>query len=298
MADSIPRRRIEEFAALYEFEPEVVDFFVEGRSDRVLIEHLLEDSRQHVRVWEVGDVDIPSSLVAEVDESVGARGRVVALAHELEKLLQEEDRDYPVLCIADADFDHILGGNVEQSSRFLAVTDFSCLESYYWNLKVLRKYLRISLHDTIPLSAEDFMTKVESAMREVYLIRLSATALSLQLSWIDPASCCGDAKKSGSFDREEYLRRLLNKNSATAHRKEIEKGVEVFRETLPEDARHFVHGHDLCKLISWLIRPYIRDRNLSAEEVVSRTLACCVEQADLIAYPLFTRIGELAGLHR
>ncbi|MFF9622088.1 DUF4435 domain-containing protein [Streptomyces griseosporeus] len=294
MAESIPRRRIDEFAALYEFEPEVVDFFVEGRSDRVLIEHVLDGGREHVRVWEVDDVDIPSSLVSEVNEFVGARGRVVALARELERLLNKEDRQYPVLCVIDADFDHVLN-RTALSSRFLARTDFSCLESYYWNLQVLSKYLKLSLHETVPLGPQDFMRRVESAMREIYLIRLAATSLSLQLSWIDPATCCGDAKKGGTFDRSKYLDKLLNKNSAFDRRRDIEKGVASFRDTLPEDARHYVHGHDLCKLISWLIKPYVRDRNLVAEEVVSRSLACCVERADLAEYPLFARISRLVG---
>ncbi|WP_405955349.1 hypothetical protein [Streptomyces phaeochromogenes] len=295
MGVSIPRRRIEEFAALYEFEPEVIDFFVEGRSDRVLIEHVLEGTGARVRVWEAGDVDIPSSLVAEIDESIGARGRIIALSHELEKLLHDEEREYPVLCITDADFDHILQPTVP-SSRFLVKTDFSCIESYYWNLKVLRKYLKLSLHETVPFTAEDLMTRVESAMREIYLMRLAAASLALNFSWIDPASCCGDARKGGDFDREIYLTKLLNKNSAAPMKRKIEESIDRFRTNLPEDARHLVHGHDLCKLISWLIKPHMRDRNLIAEEVISRSLACCIESADLIKYPLFARIGKFATI--
>ncbi|MFD5476522.1 hypothetical protein [Streptomyces hawaiiensis] len=296
MENAIPRRRIEEFVALYELESEVVDFFVEGRSDRVLIEHFLEGSVRNVRVWEASDVEVPSSLITELDENVGARGRVVALANELDRLLAEEDRQYPVLCVIDADFDHVLNGKIVTRSRFLARTDFSCIESYYWNLKILRKYLKLCLHETLPIDAVRFMSTIESAMREVYLIRLAVASLSLNFAWVDPSSCCGDAKRGGGFDRVKYLEKILNKNAATAHRKDIEKRIADYRDALPEEARHFIHGHDLCKLISWLIKPYVRDRNLVSEEVISRTLACCIERADLMTFPLFVKVKQLVEL--
>jgi hypothetical protein len=293
-ANGIPRRRVEELASLYEFEPEIVDFFVEGRSDRVLLEHLLEDADENVRVWEADDVEIPAEMVAGTGENVGAKGRIVALSIELEKRLSKGS-EYSVLCIVDADFDHLLKSDI-RSSRFLARTDFTCLESYYWNLKVVRKYLKLALHDTVPLGAGEFMSKIDSVMREILLLRLAATALGLNFSWVDPASCCGDVKKGGGFDRVKYLEKVLHKNSANSRKADIEQKMGDFRVLLGEDARSFIHGHDLCRLISWLIKPYVRDRNLISEEVVSRVLASCIERADIADQPLFVRVITLARL--
>ncbi|MGW4723549.1 hypothetical protein [Streptomyces sp. NPDC004291] len=292
--NEIPRRRLDEFVTLYEFESTLVDFFVEGRSDRVLFDHVLEGAGENVRVWEVADVEIPAGLVANTEENVGAKGRVVALAAELNRRL-DSGREYPVLCIVDADGDHMLASKVEPQ-RYLAKTDFTCLESYYWDVRIVRKYLRLSLHDSIPVSAEEFMSRVEVAMREIFLMRLAVTSLGLNFSWIDPASCCGDAKKGGTFDASTYLERVLNKNVAHGSRDAIERRIEEVRGSLNSDPRYSIHGHDLCKLISWLIKPYIKDRGLVSEEVISRSLACCVERADLKAHPLFARVLQLAGL--
>ncbi|MDT0571157.1 DUF4435 domain-containing protein [Streptomyces sp. DSM 3412] len=280
--------------SLYEFEPEIVDFFVEGRSDRMFIEHLLDGAGENVRVWEAGDVEIPADMVAEVGEYIGAKGRVVALANELEKRLDGRE-EYSVLCIVDADFDHILEPE-SKDSKFLARTDFTCVESYYWDAKTVRKYLKLSLHGSVPLRADDFMSKVEAAMSDLFLLRLAAASLGLNFSWMDPSSCCGDPKKNAGFDQSRYLEKLLNKNSAFDRRADLEGKVAELREVMGRDPRNSIHGHDLCKLISWLIKPYIRDRNLTSEEVVSRSLACCVERVDMAAYPLFIRMMELARL--
>ncbi|WP_180990630.1 DUF4435 domain-containing protein [Streptomyces malaysiensis] len=293
-AVGIPRRSVEELVSLYEFEPEIVDFFVEGRSDRVFLEHLLEGAGENVRVWEAGDVEIPAEMVDAVDESIGAKGRIVALAKELEERLRE-GAEYSVLCIVDADFDHILEAE-NKSYRFLARTDFTCLESYYWNLKVVRKYLKLSLHGSVPLGASEFMTRLESVMRELFLLRLAVASLDLNFSWIDPGGCCGDPKKGGEFDRSTYLEKLLSKNLAFTRKRDLDRQIAHFREILSEDPRYFIHGHDLCKLISWLIKPYVRDRNLVSEEVVSRSLACCIDRADVAANPLFVRVVALARL--
>ncbi|WP_326651087.1 DUF4435 domain-containing protein [Streptomyces anthocyanicus] len=291
--ERIPRRRIEELVALYEFEPEIVDLFVEGRSDRVLFEHLLDDAGEHVRVWEVDDIDIPAEMVASVGEFVGAKGRVVALAAELEQRLAD-DGTYSVLCIVDADFDHIIRPEVK-ASKFLAATDFSCLESYYWNPKTVRKYLGLSLHGSVPLKHDQFMSEVENVVSEVFLLRLATASLKLNFSWVDPASCCGDPRKKGGIRFSDYFEKIINKNKAHERKGDLERRVEKYRELKAGDMRHLIHGHDLCKVISWLIRPYIRDRSITSEEVISRSLACCADRGDLAHHPLFTRILALAG---
>jgi hypothetical protein len=291
--ESIPRRQIEELVSLYEFEPEIVDFFVEGRSDRVLIEHLLDDAGEHVRVWEADDIDIPAEMVADVGEFVGAKGRVIALAKELERRLAD-DGTYSVLCIVDADFDHVIQPDVK-ASKFLAATDFSCLEAYYWEPKTVRKYLGLSLHGSIPLKPDEFMSEVEKVVSEVFLLRLAAASLKLNFSWIDPASCCGDPRKKGGLRPSEYLEKVLNKNKAYGHKGDLEREMADYRGLKAGDVRHLIHGHDLCKVISWLIRPYIRDRNITSEEVISRSLACCIDRGDVAQHPLFARIIALAG---
>ncbi|MEV0957377.1 MULTISPECIES: DUF4435 domain-containing protein [Streptomyces] len=291
----VPRRKIEEFITLYQLESELVDLFVEGRSDRVLFEHLLEGSPANVRIWEAEEVEIPASLIDGTGEKVGARGRVVGLAKEFDNRL-ESHREYSIMCIIDADFDHLID-RPKEPSRFLTQTDFSCIESYYWNVDVVRKYLRFSLHDSLPIEVGEFMRRVEGAMREMFILRLAAESLGLNFSWIDPTNCCGDARKGGVFDWGDYLVRLLNKNASISRRGEMEARVEYFRDRLKRDSRHAIHGHDLCKFIAWIIRPHVKDRNLTAEEVISRSLAGCVESASIASYPLFSKVLQLARLN-
>ncbi|MEU0528067.1 DUF4435 domain-containing protein [Streptomyces niveus] len=290
----IPRRRIEEFVALYELESELVDFFVEGRSDRVLFEHLLDGSHENIRVWEADEIDIPADLIAGTGENIGAKGRIVGLAKEFDDRL-DAGKEYSIMCIVDADFDHIIE-KPKNRSRFLAQTDFSCIESYYWNSNVVRKYFRFSLHDSPSVKVPEFMARVESAMREMFLLRLAVESLGLRFSWIDPTACCGDSRKGGRFDQVDYLVRLLNKNSGKSSRAELELRVEYFRNRLNEDPRHAMHGHDLCKFMAWILRPHVKDRNLTAEEVISRSLAGCIESEAIAAYPLFSRVLQLARL--
>ncbi|MGQ4483490.1 DUF4435 domain-containing protein [Streptomyces sp. SAS_276] len=288
----IPRRTLAEFVFMYEREPELVDFFVEGRSDKVFIEHVMDGVSRSLRVWEIDDVEMPRDLVESIGEDVGAKGRVMALAEEFDQNLPK-DKNFSVLCVVDADTDRLLASAEEGASRFLRRTDFSCIESYYWDEESIAKYLRLSLHGSVPLNANQVMSRLEGLLRETFLLRAAVKSLGLQFEWINPVSCCGDARKGGVFDRDLYLEKILNKNAAFKMREEIQAKVAELREAVDPDVRHSIHGHDLCKAMAWLIKPYLREGGLYSEEVISRSLACCVETLLVIQYPLFSAISTL-----
>src|SRR5690242_18413563 len=123
MTESIPRRSVSELVALYRVEPDLCDFYVEGRADKVF----LENSVPGCHVVEIESIDIPSILVSQAGLTSGSKQRLTVLAAELEALIPINAGTH-VRCVVDADFDRIFGREVS-ASRFLRYTDFSCLES-------------------------------------------------------------------------------------------------------------------------------------------------------------------------
>ena len=124
-----PRRTLGELRALYVLEPTLTDFYVEGRTDRVFLEVALQGTR--AKIVEIDDVFVPPDYLANL--SLGAhsnRDRVVALARWLEDELSDSVT-YRVRCVVDADFDRLLG-RAAIAERFLRLSDFACVEAYWF----------------------------------------------------------------------------------------------------------------------------------------------------------------------
>jgi Protein of unknown function (DUF4435) len=284
----LPRRSMADLITMYSLEPSLADVYVEGATDKALLEYVITDP--DINVIDIGVIDIPAELLTAFGFSSGNRQRVIALGIELEKKLDERDR--AIRCVIDADFDRFLELSVEQS-RFQRMTDFSCIESYWLTETTLEKYKKLGLHDAGPLTAMDLYALLVPVAQELFLLRAAAKSMGLNLAWMDPMSCMAKSGAQVIFNAGEFINRWLNKNSQHEIEEQLVAEVERLRVNVGFDPRNFTHGHDLIALLSWIIKPYARPNVLANPEVVSRMLACCSERQDLLAHSL---LAELASL--
>lgn len=285
------RREIYELVAMYELHPQLVDVYVEGRSDRIFLEYLLDGL--NARVIEIDDINVPTEVVSRVGLQPGNRAEVIALAAELDMALPRT-HEFSQRCIIDADFDRLFENSL-YLSRFLRWTDYSCLESYWFDDYHLSKYNKFGLREPKGLQDVDIASTLGSVLRILFVIRAAVQAIGDQWHWLDPSSCLSVTGTDISFDEAGYIVKLLNKNAAFAQRDDlVAKRDELFAK-LERDHRHSMHGHDFIGLLSWYVRQYVNDNRLTHGEVVARMLACCCNRKKMQEHPLIAELLTLAG---
>ncbi|MFF3160855.1 hypothetical protein [Streptomyces sp. NPDC003273] len=283
------RRSLEELIFAYEMEPQLRDIFVEGRTDKVLIEHAI--SSPDVRVWEDGEIDVPSDVVQSHGFDIGCKGRVAAIAVELEKRLGPAN--LLVRCIIDADCDRVMGSALVEA-KYLRYTDFTCIEAYFWNLPHMQKYIKIGLHDTLGFTADEILETLNPVLIELFLMRVAHRHLGGGMNWVSAASCITAKKGAVTFDRNKFVQKYLQSNSAWDRRTEFERAVEEYRAQLDPDVRHCLHGHDLTEVLAEVVKECVKPKYLGHVEIVARMLAMTIERDDLSDFPLLRELADLS----
>ena len=86
----IPKRTLQELAAIHRREPTCRDVIVEGPSDRSLIDWFLSESRVNgATVYDIGSFEVDKALVLARGLEDNGKGRVITFAYELEKGTRE-----------------------------------------------------------------------------------------------------------------------------------------------------------------------------------------------------------------
>jgi hypothetical protein len=287
----LPRRSIDDLVALYQLHPDLPDYYVEGRTDRLFLEYILQGSS--AKVIEVNDIEIPLELLRKYSSTEGARQRVVALATELHGAFGGE-HGRNVRCIVDADFDR-LSGNTETLPNPLRFTDYSCMESYWFDDLHLEKYVRFGLRQPAALTGRSIVGDLAPVMRKLFSLRAAGSLLLEGMSWLDPTSCLVWRNDSVSFNETAFVGRWLNKNSAFGLTGKVMELAQDLDRILPDDPRHSIHGHDLVDVLSWYMRRLVGTGQFTRRDVVERTLASCCDRDSLSRQPL---LGELIALAR
>ncbi len=284
----IPRRSVTDLVAMYTYEPSLQDVYVEGSTDKALLEYALQND--NIRIVDTSQIDLPTQILEEFGLTPGNRDRVIALAALLERELATSIKG--ILCVIDDDLDRFLDREIT-GYRYLISTDFCCLESYWYGQQQLLKYRKLGLHDKGPLRETDLIETLDPVVREFFLLRAAAASLGLRLGWLDPTGQCARLGNRIDFDEDEFITRWLNKNKASGQRQALIEERERLRPLLDTDTRLCMHGKDFILMLSWFVRPYVGNQ-LAHTEVVARMLACCVDRAGFASLGLFKALTHLS----
>ncbi|MDX8034633.1 DUF4435 domain-containing protein [Lentzea sp. BCCO 10_0856] len=271
-------------AALYVVEPGIHDIVVEGRSDAAAIRWYMRQHGIKCKVYAVDDrVEVPSSAVRSFDLDVNARGRVIALARNI----AERAPSASLTCVIDADFDYLGNETPDYSCSTLLVTDFAALEGYALDVDTLEKFLRLVLSLSDSVSASVLLSTILPPLSEIFLVRASIKSVVPDRPLVEKFErCLKKGEGIVSVDVSELIRRSVGgKEEVTA----VEVKYAELRSQLPSDLRKAARGHDIIRLISFVVGES-RDCDL-----LERALMGCLERAVLDPYPLFTTLRERAA---
>lgn len=283
------RRTLEELITRYHLEPELRDIYVEGKTDKILLEWFLEQKGvENFAVYEIDTVEIPTQKLFEYGLNDSNRSRAIALALEI-----QNQAELPYFtCIADKDFDWLFGKNYTCNS--LLFSDYTSLEMYLFNEFILDKFFRLSLRLT-KLEAKTVLTKLSQILEEVFLIRATNEALLFNMEWLqDFGGCCQINKNEIKFDSEKFIQKYLNKNSKMSEHILFITKLKELRTKKLKDTRYQIHGHDFIELLCLYIRPYLRKeiKNSYNSEILAGGLLGCVDADYLMQETLFQKLFE------
>jgi len=286
----IPRRTLDELLALHELESGVKDIFVEGDLDARLIRwYLLRRGHRHIQVYKIDAIDIDSNI--DCDTINGNRHRIVALA----QLLRDFDKPEKISCICDQDFETWFP-TIEDPCPSLLFTDFANLEGYVWNSVVFEKFLSVVVGSR-EVTWVDLSRSLVPILVTCFFIRLAHAKLGWPLAWIEPTGCCQYKRGSVTFNSDEFLNRLLQKNKHFHQKDLIKAELLQLNSTNRLDPRLTMHGHDLSNVLRWYLHKHGMKCNVDEDGVVG-SLFGCLEVEELRQCALFTELERRANFVR
>ena len=289
------RRKLDELVARYELEPSLHDVYVEGLTDKCIIQWFLEESNldtENVAVYEIDTIDIPTDWLLALGLNDNNRSRVIFLACQLQSLF--EGSLPSVICIADKDFDNLIAtSHIE--SELLLFTDYTSIEMYLFDSNIIEKFLRLALGKD-DLEAVNILTNISRILEEMFLLRAANQSLSYGMEWLSSASLkrCFKRRNGGKieFDSNDFVDKYLNKNNRTSEKIAFLDKVKELRNKNISEIRNKIRGHDFIKLFCWYIEPYLpkNKKGFSEPEIVLGTLLCCLDVDDLMQEKLFQEL--------
>lgn len=291
------RRTIDDLLAIYQFERTIKHVFVEGRYDRVLIDWFITESTQRgmpVRdcyVYEIGDIDVPNTVVIAHGLSEGERARVIALALELEGNLAAGSTR--ATCVADRDFADLL--HEVFAANCLLLTDYACMEMYLYTEIVFDRFVRLYCPEC-EISAGELLRQVADVGQQLFQLRLvnQLEEFGLNFKEFTLKKFLALRDETISFDRDEYLVRLLHKHNLADFREKFDVGIVEFEARARRDPRHQMNGHDATQICAWYIAQMFNQKQkaIGDPEVVARSLRTCFDYENLAAENLFRVLLE------
>jgi len=276
------RRTVQELVTRYEFEPNLKDIYVEGPEDKAILDAMLEEHQiEGVSVFEIANVHVPS----EYGEENSSRTRLVKLATLLvEALGAERPR---VACVVDSDFDSLSA--CREENAFLVRTDYANMEMYFFSPPSLERISRRCLRGK---RISDYMIAkfMVPTLQSLFLIRYVNSREEWHLHCMSFDRLVSFRRGRFGFDRDEYLRRYLNKNGRVRDFAAFVEALEAVAVPSGRDARCFIHGHDFLRLLRRMLN-CLRGQNVYGnEEVVFSILRAGADYAALAEEAMFAEI--------
>jgi hypothetical protein len=282
----VERRKISELITLYTLEPELCDIYVEGISDKILINRYLQHHQCDTNIIEIDDIDFSELYGDHPHLKSNCKNKIIAMARSLnENFLNALSG---VMCIADRDFDDLFG--LIEKHNYLYYTDFSSAEVYFFNEESVNIFFRDILHD-FPVNAEEVIRNLQVPLNALFNIKASLIEVfgpELEVNNFNYSKLIEIDKRKGSIslNHSEYINRFLNSRDLMYGKLRVETAFAKFSTNKIYLPISKIRGHDLVNLFYAYFDKIKNNIKLSLE-AFDRLLFMCVDLAKVDDYSLF-----------
>lgn len=285
------KRTVEEIISICKLEPSTKNIYVEGISDKLVIDNFLKKQKiNDISVFDIDCIDFrevfakmsPSDLNIQKDSN---KEKVAFLALKVEK----EAGNCHFLGIIDRDLDFV--NNHIKSGKYLSYTDYNSMEMYLFSYDNIDALLRNSFRITSNVNVDNFMKSIGHVCRILFYIR--AYLESSNGSVVDfKRNLLYDRKDNTcSLDIKNYISKIAQANKMVCGLDGLHKEIEEKLAKSVGDIRLEIKGHDFIKVLYFSICKH-KKVNMNESELAN-TFWVYLDDRVLVNEPLFQRICNL-----
>jgi hypothetical protein len=284
--------QLEVLKAKYKLEPSLKDVYVEGTDTGFYKWFFDAKGIKDVKVYPIDIVEIHKDIIRKYGlRWCSSQSKVIALSKELSQFFGD---DIKVKCVVDADFDRYLG-KIESNS-ILEYTDYTSLEMYFFNEKVLKK-IEIAVNG-LPMESQVILNNIANVLERVFLIRLTNEKLQWGMSFLEDKSFNSyfdwNCEKI-VFDETRFIKNYLIKNGKYGRVIEFKKVMSKFEKEMHDDVRNNIRGHDFSWALFRLIKKIKGKTGFKNWKNFEHWLCLSLELGYIENEQLFCKLAKLAS---
>lgn len=277
------KRNIDEILAIYQLEPEMQDIYVEGITDKLIIENFFEHANCEKKVYEIDNLDF-----SEIDSQIygldlrSNKNKLITFAY----ILSKENISNKIKCLIDRDFDGILNDLYVDSH--LLYTDFSCMESYFLEISHMNKFFKIGIR-TFPIQNISFILKTISEVLSImFRLRLVNKYFNFNCALPKIEKHLNVDKNSGQcrITLSQYLDSYINTHKLKNKKEEILDFLKNIEYKCPSESKFNMNGHDFIEVLFHYTNKLKNPVNFKLENFERAFYLTC-QPNYLEKYPLF-----------
>jgi len=281
------KRELEELLAIYLLEEDMLDLYVEGPTDKFIIDNYLDYKRKDKSVIEIDDIDLSPLKEKYQDLNFYSnKDKLVALS----RILSENEISTKVKCIVDRDLDGIL--NEIEQNEFLLYTDYSCLESYFYCREHIDKLLAFGIKN-YPIETDFVIEQIGNVLCGIFKLRMINKHFGSNFTKPKIENNTPVNRTTGvcNFNFTNYLNVFINSNNLRDRRLEITDFLQKIEGKIDNDVRYQLNGHDFIEVLFNYINKTKNTVNFRLENF-ERTFYLSVQPNHLDKYSLFETLSE------
>ncbi|GET24944.1 DUF4435 domain-containing protein [Prolixibacter sp. NT017] len=240
------KRELEELVAIYSFEEELVDIYVEGPTDKFIIENYCEYKRvKEINIIEIDTIDLSELQAKFSDLNLRSnKDKLIALS----RILDLNKISTNITCIVDKDFDGII--NEFEKNKHLKYTDYSCMESYFYCRRHIEKIIKIGIRN-FPIDTDVILKEVSKILWGLFVLRMVNHKFELNHEFPKIENNMPIDKVTGlcNFDFDNYLSKYITKNGLMTISTKIQEFIDEVRKKMDPDIKYNMNGHDFIKVL-------------------------------------------------
>lgn len=287
-SDIVEKIKFEELLTKYDLEPSLVDIYVEGAEDESFYSYHLEKMGKQLRFIDISTIDFSESLdLTKYGLENNNRDKIIYLLSEINKSLPI-NRIYGII---DRDILQYTRGFANTPAN-LFITDFSCIEMYFFCKPSIEKVQKQSFH----FLSENIIKKIQSLTVDFSLIVIAEKKLDLSIQKISSDKLYNSKYmdfNNFSFDLDKYLRGCLSLSGLSKEYDSINNEIAKVKPIiLSENPTIFINGHNFINILTGFISQHKQFKHIKEQEVCS-IYKNAVETDFLTDFELFKKLKNI-----
>jgi hypothetical protein len=286
-----PRRTIDEWAALFELEPNFQHVFVEGEADQRILETLFDAvGRRSVAVRIVQEVELPRGCeeTLQCPFSSGNRARLRIFGQEIQR--QAERTLDNIRCVIDKDCDAILPFVAD--CPLIHITDFASLSASFIEYEPIRHAINTVYGYRIDLSDFCFVTDTAKYLTALRIFRYSFVREAHGVA-VYKSIAIGTSGYF-EFDYEDYVTRLAIPQGIGNFIEELASGARALLSRFSGDPRYYINYHDFISILFCVLRQRKGLPGGVSQKEIERVISATLSKERMLGVPLLKELADWA----